>query len=482
MTIALIVISIAALFGARIFLDSEIEASLLNVASIQAAAVTAEGGGTMRFHEWDLTPQEAAQVRELNRYAQVWSASGESLLRTQYITHNLPLDTAALHEAAAGRLVTRNQQFDGLPIRSLYYPLERMGPEHARHVLQVAAPLTARDQLLNSLAWLLLGITALVGATSFAGGWWLGGRMVRPVDAIIDQAESMSAGTLGNRITAHADIREYQRLVDVLNLMLARLEGAFEAQRRFTADASHELRSPLTALKGEIELALRRQRAAGEYRSVLASNLQEVDRLTQIAEDLLTLARSDSGVLQPRFQVTDVGERVAHVAERLRVDAQAKQIALDVHTNESIEAIVDPALLDQMVWNLVGNAIKFTPAEGRVTVRVDSVDGAVRIEVRDTGHGIPAGDVERIFERFYRGDSARTHTAQAWGTGLGLSIVRAVVLAHGGTIRAFNSPQGGAVFQATLPLQPTPSQPGGRQNAATGTPGTGSRSRESRPE
>ncbi|NIY13294.1 MAG: two-component sensor histidine kinase, partial [Gemmatimonadetes bacterium] len=130
---------------------------------------------------------------------------------------------------------------------------------------------------------------------------------------IIDQAESMEARTLHQRIDAHADIREYERLVGVLNTMLGRLDRAFEAQRRFTADASHELRGPLTALRGEIELALRRRRGEEEYRRVLASNLQEVERLSQLAEDLLTLARSDAGVMQPRLQRTDVTRRAERV-------------------------------------------------------------------------------------------------------------------------------------------------------------------------
>ncbi|HEX6133494.1 MAG TPA: ATP-binding protein [Longimicrobiales bacterium] len=454
MTTALIAISLLALAGAREFLDSEIEASLLNVASIQASALTDVPGGGMRFHEWDLTPDEAAQVRELNRYAQVWSASGESLLRTQYITADLPLDSAALHEAAGGRLVTTDQQFQGMPIRSLYYPLERMGPAHARHVLQVSAPLGGRDQMLRRLAWLLAAITLLVGTATFAGGWWLGGRMVRPVDEIIDQAERMQAGTLGRRITAHVDIREYERLVEVLNRLLARLDDAFTAQRRFTADASHELRSPLTVLKGEIELALRRERDADEYRRVLGSNLQEVDRLARIAEDLLTLARSDSGVLQPRHRTTDVSDRVARVVERLQADAEAKEIELRVRAQASIEAVLDPALLDQLVWNLVENAVKFTPRGGRVDVSVTRDAGRVALEVKDTGPGIPPEDIERIFERFYRVDAARTHSEDAWGTGLGLSIVRAIADVHGGTVRAANAPDGGAVFGVSIPTSP----------------------------
>ncbi|HUG42441.1 MAG TPA: ATP-binding protein [Longimicrobiales bacterium] len=382
------------------------------------------------------------------------NASGESLLRTQYITEDLPLDTTALAQAAARRLVTIDQRFQGMPIRSLYYPLERMGAAHARHVLQVPAPLTGRDQLLRQLAWLLAAITLLVGGASFAGGWWLGGRMVRPVHEIMDQAESMRAGTLGRRITARADTREYERLVAVLNGMIARLEGAFGSQRRFTADASHELRGPLTALRGEVEVALRRERDPEEYRRVLASSLQEADRLTQLAEDLLTLARSDAGVMQPRLQVTDLSVRAAAIGERLAHRAEAKAIDLQVEATTPTNALVDPGLIDQLLWNLVENAIKFTPPGGRVDVRVTEAEGEVILEVRDTGPGLPEDALERVFERFYRADAARTPAGDASGTGLGLSIVRAITEVHSGVVRARNAAVGGAVFRVTLPTDP----------------------------
>jgi two-component system, OmpR family, sensor kinase len=451
MTVALAVLSLFGVWGARAFLDRELDANLLNVASIQAGAVTDAPSGEMVFHEWDLTPEEAAQVRELNRYAQVWSASGESLLRTQYITRDLPLDREALQRSAAGELIMRDQQFQGMPIRSLYYPLERMGAAHARHVLQVAAPLTGRNQLLRQLTWLLLGITLLSGAASFVGGWWLAERVVRPVHEIIDQAEAMSAGTLGRRLEAESEEQEYERLVAVLNSMLARLEGAFASQRRFIADASHELRSPLTALKGELELALRRDRDSDEYRRVIRSGLQEVDRITLLTQDLLTLARVDAGVMQPRMETTDAAERARAVADRLRPVAQQNGVTIRVDADAAAELPADPTLLDQLLWNLLDNALKFSPPGGTVAVAFRRHGGRLRISVRDDGPGIAEADLERIFERFYRADPARTASTGPGGTGLGLSIVRAIADVHGGTVTAANRREGGALFEVSLP-------------------------------
>jgi two-component system OmpR family sensor kinase len=454
MTASLGAVSIIGLLALRGFLDRELNASLLNVASIQASSVTDSPTGAMRFHEWDLTPREAAQVRELNRYAQVWSASGQSLLRTQYITGDLPLDGDALAAAADGELVLAEQRFQGLPIRSLYYPLERMGAAHARHVLQVAAPLTGRNHMLRQLAILLAGITLMTGAASFLGGWWLARRVVRPVHEIIDQAESVRAGTLGRRIRADAETQEYERLITVLNTMLARLESSFEVQRRFTADASHELRSPLTALRGELELALRRERDPAEYRRVIASGLQEVERLTVLVQDLLVLARSDAGMMQPRLQSTDVAERTHAVLGRIAAAARNSRVDLRLEKRGETVLLADPALLEQLVWNLVDNAIRFSAPGSGITVSVIGTPDGVRITVSDSGPGIPSAERERIFERFHRGDEARTASGEAGGTGLGLSIVRAVVEAHGGSISVDDAPGGGARFGVLLPRRP----------------------------
>jgi two-component system OmpR family sensor kinase len=458
MTVAMALLSAAVVLAMREFLDRELNANLINVASIQAASVTDEPSGRMQFHEWELTPEEATQVRELNRFAQVWSAGRESLLRSQFADRDLPLDTTALRRASAGNLVIVEQEYLDMPIRSLYYPLERLGPLHAHHVLQVAAPLEGRNEILAWLGRFLAALTTLVGLATFIGGWWLARRMVKPVSEIIDQAESLEAQTLHRRIDAHADSREYERLVRVLNTMLGRLNHAFDAQRRFTADASHELRSPLTALRGEMELALRRDRDPEEYRRVLASNLQEVERLSQLSEDLLTLARTDAGVMEPRLQHTDVRDRAEQVLERLEGKAAARGIRLELEVDGDTDGIFDPGLVEQLLWNLVDNAVKFTPTDGRVAVALAGSPHAVEIRVADTGPGLPPEDIDRIFERFYRADTSRTPSADSAGTGLGLSIVQAIAEVHGGSVSARNRAGGGAEFRVRLPAAPEAAQ------------------------
>lgn len=451
MTAAVGAVAVLSFLGLRQGLDRELNASLLNVATIQAAAVTNDPTGEMHFPEWELTPEEAASVRDLNRYAQIWSAGGESLVRGRYIIQDLPLDAQALARAADDELVWTEGEFQGIPIRSLYYPLERLGQLHSRHVLQVAAPLEARNRMLRSVGLLLLAILATIAASTFLGSWWLAGRVVRPVDAIIDQAEGIARGNTRRRIEAYADTWEYQRLVQVLNRMLSGLEAALEAQKRFAADASHELRTPLTALRGELEVALRRDRTVEEYVRVLDSALEESERLSRLAEDLLTLTRSEAGVLKLQPRLVDLADRIQTTASRLSTEARRRGVVITSPGDTPVPAEVDPDLFDRVVWNLLGNALQHSPADSQVVITLGATDQGVRMEIADSGPGIPEDELEKIFERFYRTDESRTHAEGESGTGLGLAIAKAIIDLHGGQIRAENRPGGGALFRVILP-------------------------------
>ena len=452
MATGMVAVAAVSFFTVRSILDGELDASILSVASIQASSLTDAPSGAMRFHEWELTPDEAASLQDLIRYAQVWQGDGVSLLRNQYMTSDLPLDQEHLARAADGTLVWTRTTWNGMPIRALYYPLERFGMAHERHVLEVAAPLTARNQMLTRVGLFLLALTAVMSGATFVGASWLADRAMRPVNEVIDQAEAIGAGSLDRRIHAYAEVVEYRRLVDVLNTMMGRIQGAFEAQRRFTADASHELRSPLTVMRGELELALRRDRATEEYRRVLESTLEEVVRLSRISEDLLVLARSDSGALRPRVEVTSVLDVAAHVVDRLQATAKEKGIDLSLDGEGETVAQVDPGLVGQVVWNLVDNALKYTPQGGRVHASVRRNGDEVVLAVEDSGPGFR--DPSGAFRRFFREDVARTHRTPTDGTGLGLAIVQSVTDAHGGQVSAGNRPGGGARVEVHIPGQP----------------------------
>lgn len=443
-------ISAVGLFLVRFQLDRDLDASIMDVAAIQASSVANSSIEDLRFHEWQLTPAEAASLSDLNRYAQVWSRDGVSTLRSQYMAVDLPLDPEALDESAGGNLVWREATYLGAPIRSLYYPLERLSSAHQTHVLQIAAPLAGRNRLLRRFAAGLVGMGLLGAVATFLGSWWLAGSAIRPVQDIIDQAEEIEAGSLTKGIHTKAEFREYERLVQVLNTMLGRIRRAFESQRRFTADASHELRSPLTVMWGELELALRKERDPEEYRSVISSSLEEVVRLSRITDGLLTLARADAGGFKVRREWADLGEHASRVVKRLETFAAEKQVTFRLEVKGDTRGRFDPDLMDQVVWNLLSNSVKFCRSGDEAHVLVEGDGPELRLQVSDTGPGL--GDhPERVFERFYRRDSSRTRGAADGGTGLGLAIVKAVVEAHGGRVEATNCPNGGARFTVVLP-------------------------------
>jgi signal transduction histidine kinase len=298
----------------------------------------------------------------------------------------------------------------------------------------------------------LFGMVLLLTGATFAGAWWLAGSAVRPVWEITEQATRVEAGTLNRRIVAHAETDEYRGLVAVLNRMLERLDESFRNQRRLTADVSHELRTPLTALRGEIEVALRAERASRDYQRVLHSALEEIERLTEMSDDLLLITRIDAGLVEAQREPTCMNDIVERALASL--EARVRECGLRVErrlAGDGATASLDPGLVEHVVHQLLDNAVKFTPAEGRILIATTPLDdsGGVRLSVEDSGPGVAPASLAHIFEPFYRADEARSRGS---GTGLGLAMVAAIVRLHGGTIRVTNVATGlGARFDVDFP-------------------------------
>jgi two-component system OmpR family sensor kinase len=321
-----------------------------------------------------------------------------------------------------------------------------VGAAHGEHLLQVAAPIEPVRGTLSRFGLLVVAVTVLAAAAAYALGWQLAGVALRPTREITDQAESIQAGTLSERITAHGDVIEFRRLVTVLNAMLDRLDRAFQAQRRFTADASHELRGPLNVLRGDIEVTLKRDRSPAEYREALERCREEVLRLSRLAADLLVLARSDAGLPLEQTAEVDLYSLGSRLAERYRPLATERNIRIEV-SGPRATVIGDPGLLERVVGNLVDNAVKYSPAAAVVRLEVARNQRSASVTVRDEGSGVPPEQVPQLFTRFFRGDAARP---RAEGSGLGLSIAKAGAEAHGGNL-VFVGNAPGAVFRLTLP-------------------------------
>lgn len=462
-----VLVALASVAALRSILFRQLDKTLLHLAEVEAQAGAARTGPEFEFHEGVLLSSQNGAGAELTRYAQLWSSEGEPLVRSRNLDRDLTLPPGAIAAAQAGQVRWDTHVWEGRRLRCIIYPLRLVGAAHGVHVLQVAAPLEPLDRTVTEFA-LLAGLTTLIAAgAAFFIGWRIAGMALRPTAEIAAQAEAITEGTLASQITAHADVEEFTRLVQVLNAMLARLERAFRGQRQFTADASHELRGPLTALRGDIDLALKRDRPAAEYRATLERCREEVARLSRLTSDLLTLARSEAGVSADERVEVDLRALAGRVVERYRPMAVERDIRLAV-TGDAAPVEGEPGLLERVVGNLVDNAIKHSPRAGKVEIELSGGD-IVSLTVRDSGPGIPPEDVPHLFRRFFRRAAGRDARE---GSGLGLAIARAAAEAHGGRLEfAGNEP--GAVFRLTLPRSAAhaaapgrPEQPEGGQPTA----------------
>jgi heavy metal sensor kinase len=298
---------------------------------------------------------------------------------------------------------------------------------------------------------LVILVLALPSALLLAawGGYIMAGRLLRPVAAMADKAESIRAENLAERLPVENPEDEFGRLAAVFNRTLARLQNAFERLRRFTADASHELRTPLTAIQSVGEVALQGDLGAEAYRDSIGSMLEETARLTHLVESLLLLTRADSGRLQVSRQERDVTRLVEKAVEDMRIMAEEKTQRLTTDLGPGLQARIDEDTLRRALVNILDNAIKYTPRGGIISVKLRPADVGLIIEVTDTGPGIPAEHRERIFDRFYRIEKDRPR--EDGGAGLGLAIARWAVEANGGRLELESRENAGSTFRIVLP-------------------------------
>jgi two-component system OmpR family sensor kinase len=287
--------------------------------------------------------------------------------------------------------------------------------------------------------------------TSFIGGLILSTKALSPVSNIIGLANEIEASVLSRRLPHPGVDDEIGRLVDTLNHMLARIEASFEAMKRFTSDASHELRSPLATIRNTVDVTLSRPRSGEEKDAALQSIGEEVDRIRTLVDDLLLLARADAGRLVMQMKPVSLAFLLEAQVDAHQARAQARDMRLELGALLPDEILGDERWLLQVVGNLLDNAIKYTPVGGTITVDMARTAEVLRFSVSDTGPGIPEDELERVFERFFRSDPSRSR-GHVPGLGLGLAIASWVVQEHLGTIQASNRPEGGATFTVSLPL------------------------------
>lgn len=305
-------------------------------------------------------------------------------------------------------------------------------------------------EVLNQLLVVFAFALPLSLGVAIAGGYVLTRRALKPIGEITSKAEGITSRNLSERLPTPKTGDELERLSVSLNGMIERLEEAFNYINRFSADASHELRTPLTILRGELELMTQRNDIARDARETISSALEETDRLTRITESLLVVSRLDAGEMQMERRPFDLARLAGSTAEQMRLLAEDKHILLTCKTEEPLNIKGDAPQLKQVIVNLIDNAIKYTPAGGRVTIIVTTRNGRAVLEVADTGLGIKADSISHIFERFYRADKARTR--KCGGVGLGLSIAKSICRSHGWEIKVESLEGQGSRFRVELPL------------------------------
>jgi len=432
-------------------LSQIIDAAILALAEAEEAAMVEKPHPPTHVHE--MAPGTAApSFARLDKFVQIVGMDGRVMARSVTLgSARLPTKPGLLTRLQEGQTVFETvEDFGEEPVRMVSLPVDTGG---TRYAVQVAMSLDDAYAVLRSARLLFTGmaVSILVGVGLI--GVLLTRRALRPIDRIVSRAREIGEGSLSERLPRPAQQDEIGRLVDTLNEMLGRIEGSFEIQRRFTADAAHELQSPLSRLRTELEVTLRRHRDTAEYEDTLRSCLDKVERLSILTRELLTLARLDAEQGRAAAAGTvPLAPLLEGVVRRLASEAERRRVTIAVHPSQALSLSVRCAegLADLVFTNVLDNAVKFSPPGGQVVIDTAAEGAAVVVAVSDAGPGIPADEIPRVFERFYRGRVARANDSR--GFGLGLAISRTVVENHGGQMSVESAAGRGATFRIRFPV------------------------------
>ena len=419
----------------------------------EASAVAIRTLGEHRFGPFlifeDLS-QDFPEIALLDKFFQIFGPAGQVTIQSSNIqSREIPLSQTAFRASLDGQSTFESVQFQkGVSLRLLSVPI-RQG-EQLVNILRVGTSLQATDRMLRRLLTGLYIASPLALLVSLLGGWFLAGRALRPVHAITQAARRISAGDWSQRIQTPPSNDEIGQLASTFNDMIGRLEVSFKQIRQFSADASHELRTPLTITKGETELALRRPRQAEDYRAVLESNLEEIDRLSRIVDELLFLSRADLGEIKLKMYPVQLDDLFREIHQQAAVLGKERKVETVLARIEPVVVEGDDLRLRELLLNLVDNAVKYSQEGQVVELSLELVGNQAKLIVQDHGIGIEPENQSRVFDRFYRTDEARAHGAK--GTGLGLAICKWIVEVHHGTIELQSRVHGGSCFTVLLPL------------------------------
>lgn len=384
-------------------------------------------------------------------YIQILDEKGDVIYRSSFLAGH---QSALLPPDQVKRPVSRTRRIDHRPFRFLF---ERLNIDGRVFIIEMGAPADDALDTLHEFRSYLFWFAPLLLLIAAAVGYWMSRKALSPVDELVRTARDVSGTNLKSRLQTLETGDELQRLSDTLNAMLDRIEASFQRVTQFTADASHELRTPVSLIRTEAELALRRSRGEAEYQEALRHILAEAERTSSLIEQLLSLARADSGRESVQLTPVNLSPILNSIVEGWKQVASIRGLQFSANiANHDAFVMADETWLRRLIEILLDNAFKYTPSSGSVQLQLErkNEDRNVLVTVKDSGVGIAQEEHAKIFERFYRVDKARSRAEG--GTGLGLSIAQWIVTQHQGTISVDSAPGQGAIFRVQLPMIAAP--------------------------
>ena len=445
---ALLVFGISVYLGLEHYLDWNLQNTLASECRTIGTELLSQLPG--KSEDWLKTEINEAYAPEVNsRFIRVYKV-GSGVIYVSDAPKDGAFDPAQIPFPRIDRLDTPRQLrlADGQPL--LIYTMSFVTLDSGRFLVESGRPYQQIQVVLHGLLLTLAIYAPLIVLLAIGSGYWLMRRSLKPVDEITERAEGITSTNLSERLPVIRTGDELERLSAALNRMIARLEDAFQHINRFSADASHELRTPLTILQLELENIIHIHNLSGPLQEQIGSAFEETHRMSRIVESLLAISRLDAGEAKIERLPLNLTTLVTSTSAEMKILAQEKSLAVRIFSEQDIWINGDRTRLQQIVVNLIDNAIKYTTEGGAIEVRLHAEGGRAIFEVSDNGAGIPAHALAHVFERFYRVDKARSRASG--GAGLGLSIVKSICAAHGAEIHVSSEEGLGSCFRVELPL------------------------------
>ncbi len=428
-------------------LQKSIDHKIKSIAEVLSSSMT-ETHSQSLFGNFERYLENTLGKKPKGKFIQIIDASGKIGARLNDLeAEAVPVSFTTLERALRGEIVYETIETARPRLRMITMPI--LENKKVTSIVQVGSSLEEFEDTMKRL--LIIMIVSIITATggTIVVGYFMAKKTMKPVDQIRRTAVKITSSNLDERIELKGRKDELGRLAETFNAMIARLKDSFQRINQFSIDVSHELKTPLTILKGETELALRKERTNEEYKKSLQSNLEEIDRMSRIIDDLLLLSKAETKDIRLNLEKVDLRDLLADVCLNMKIFGENKGVEIIARDLDDIRIIGDELKLRRMITNIVENGIKYGHSGGYVAVSSHKQNGYACINVKDNGPGISSGDIKYIFDRFYRADRSRK---RASGSGLGLSISKWIAQAHRGTIEVESTPAAGSLFTIKLPM------------------------------